>query len=303
MDNNSILNVQQLCEHAKVSRSGFYRWRSQAKYRESKERQDELDFELLKQAYEYRGYAKGIRGIYMRLLHLTPPVVMNKKKIGRLMKKFGLRCPIRKANPYRKLAKDMQTNHVAQNILDRKFDEQTPRHIFLTDITYIPYNGQFCYLSPVVDLCTHEVLAYKLSDSLEVEFVIEMVDTLLEEHGAELDDTVLMHSDRGCHYTSKAFIAKLKSAEFVQSMSRKGNCWDNAPQESFFGHMKDEIGKQISECKTYEEVKKIIDDWMEYYNNERYQWDLDKLSPKEYSQYKLTGIYPIPIRSGKSNAL
>ncbi|SFC59421.1 IS3 family transposase, partial [Butyrivibrio sp. YAB3001] len=76
-----------------------------------------------------------------------------------------------------------------------------------------------------------------------------------------------------------------------QSMSRKANCWDNAPQESFFGHMKDEI--DLSECKKYREVKAIIDDWMDYYNNERYQWQLAKLSPNEYYKYITTGIYPL----------
>lgn len=74
-------------------------------------------------------------------------------------------------------------------------------------------------------------------------------------------------------------------------MSRRGNCWDNAPQESFFGHMKDEI--DLSKCKSFEEVKKIIDDWIDYYNNERYQWKLAKLSPNEYYNYIITGEYPI----------
>ena len=74
-------------------------------------------------------------------------------------------------------------------------------------------------------------------------------------------------------------------------MSRKGNCWDNAPQESFFGHMKDEI--DVSECSKYREVKAIVDDWMDYYNNSRYQWQLAKLSPNEYYEYITTGIYPL----------
>ena len=74
-------------------------------------------------------------------------------------------------------------------------------------------------------------------------------------------------------------------------MSRKGNCWDNAPQESFFGHMKDEV--IFSECRTFEEVKIVIDDWIDYYNNERYQWKLAKLSPNEFYQYYTTGKYPL----------
>lgn len=75
-------------------------------------------------------------------------------------------------------------------------------------------------------------------------------------------------------------------------MSRRGNCWDNAPQESFFGHMKDEI--DISGCERFQQVRDIIDDWMDYYNNDRYQWQLAKLSPNEYYHYITTGIYPLP---------
>ena len=91
-----------------------------------------------------------------------------------------------------------------------------------------------------------------------------------------------LHSDRGCHYTSNAFIARLHDSEFVQSMSRKGNCWDNVPQESFFGHMKDEIADVISSLETFDDVCERIDDRIDYYNNDRYQWELQKLSPREY---------------------
>lgn len=82
----------------------------------------------------------------------------------------------------------------------------------------------------------------------------------------------MIHSDQGAHYTSMRFIDLLKSLEIRQSMSRRGNCWDNAPQESFFGHMKDEIGKYIEIISTYDELEKEIDNYMYYYNNERYQF-------------------------------
>ena len=140
----------------------------------------------------------------------------------------------------------------------------------------------------------HEALADELSEDLHVEFVLETVDLLVEEHGSTLDNTTIVHSDQGCHYTSRAFIEKLKDNEFVQSMSRKGNCWDNAPQESFFGHMKDEISEKIAACETFAEVKAVVEDWLDYYNKDRYQWDLLKLSPKEYYEYLVTGIYPLP---------
>jgi transposase InsO family protein len=80
-------------------------------------------------------------------------------------------------------------------------------------------------------------------------------------------------------------------------MSRKANCWDNAPQESFFGHMKDEV--DISECLTFDEVHRAISDWADYYNNDRYQWDLAKLSPREYYKYRVTGAYPLTIPKAK----
>ena len=92
---------------------------------------------------------------------------------------------------------------------------------------------------------------------------------------------------------SKTFIEKVRESGFTQSMSRKGNCWDNSPQESFFGHMKDEIADSIAESKTFEEVKKIVDDWMDYYQYDRYHWDLQMLSPHEYYQYLITGVYPL----------
>ena len=228
------LNISALCRIAGVSRSGYYAWIEAAPLRQSREESDSADYALVKQAYEFRGYKKGARSIYMRLLHLEPPVVMNIKKIRRLMKKYGLFCPIRQANPYRQMARTMQTSHVAGNEIQRQFKAYAPRKALLTDITYLFYRGGVCYLSPILDVCTHEVLAYKLSDSLRVDFVLDMVDDMCARHGAELDNTTIVHSDQGCHYTSKAFIQKLRDADFVQSMSRKGNCWDNAPQESFW---------------------------------------------------------------------
>ena len=99
------MDLSQLCEHAVVSRSGVYRWRRQAAYREFREWQDEQDFALIKQTYDYRGYAKGARGIQMRLLHMDPPVIMNIKKIRRLMKKIRFTMPYKKSQS---LSKDVQ---------------------------------------------------------------------------------------------------------------------------------------------------------------------------------------------------
>ena len=119
---NNTLSVTMLCEIAGVSRSGYYNWVASKEKRIEKEEQDRADFELILAAYTHRGYDKGAQGIYMRLLHMEPPVVMNVKKIRRLMKKYGLICEIRKANPYRQMAKAIKTNNVADNLVKRQFD-------------------------------------------------------------------------------------------------------------------------------------------------------------------------------------
>lgn len=294
---NNMFSISEMCRIAGVSRSGYYAWLAAAPNRQKRDESDAADFDLILNAYRFRGYAKGARGIYMRLLHVGTR--MNLKKIRRLMKKYGLVCPIRKANPYRRMASEMGTSNVADNIVKREF-HQGPRKVLLTDITYIFFDGRRCYLSTILDAMTHEILAYKLSESLDVSFVIQTVADLVKKHGCTLDNETIIHSDQGCHYTSRAFIQKLKDEEFVQSMSRRGNCWDNAPQESFFGHMKDEIAERISHLTNFSYVKKVVDDWMDYYNNDRYQWDLMKLSPTEYYEYLTTGIYPLPVYEKES---
>ncbi len=290
---NNLLKISKMCEIAGVSRSGYYNWCASENTRKIREDADRKDFDLILEAYKFRGYDKGARGIHMRLLHY-PGIIMNVKKIRRLMRKYGLFCQIRRANPYRRIAREIQTSTIAANVVNREF-RRAPRKVLLTDITYLFFKNGKCYLSTILDAFTHEVLSYRVSLSLKVDFVLETTDKLIIEHGSTLDNETIVHSDQGCHYTSYAFIQKLKDAEFVQSMSRRGNCWDNSPQESFFGHMKDEISDLIAICITFEEVVARVDDWMDYYNNDRGQWDLLKLTPKEYYVYLQTGIYPLPV--------
>lgn len=288
MDN--ILSIKDLCSIAGVSRSGYYNWLNNGDRRAERDAKDRKDFQLILEAYRFRGYDKGVRSIYMRLLHMG--VRMNHKKIRRLMHKFGLKCPIRKANPYRRMAKAMRTNVVADNSVRREFKLHGPRKILLTDITYIPLNDGFCYLSVIIDAYTMQALAYVLSESLEVDFVLETVNRLVRDHGISLDSEAYIHSDQGCHYTSVKFRELVSNVGLRQSMSRRGNCWDNAPQESFFGHMKDELHDRIKSWTTFDEVSADIDDWMDYYNNDRYQMGLMHLSPNEYYELITTGAYP-----------
>ena len=249
------LSVSSLCSMAGVSRSGYYAWLKAGPIREAQEQKDREDFDLVLEAYRMRGYSKGAKGIYMAL----------------------------------------RTSSVADNLLRREFECYGPRMVLLTDITYLPYNGTFAYLSTILDAFTKQILSYALSPSLEVDFVLETVELLVKRHGISLHAETVIHSDQGCHYTSHKFINIVQDKGLRQSMSRKGNCWDNAPQESFFGHMKDHIKDRIAACPCYGDVKAVVDDYMDYYNNQRYQWRLAKLSPNEYYQFVTSGTYPLDV--------
>lgn len=289
-NDNNELNITLLCKIAQVSRSGYYEFIKRQNEDNPIEQKDRKDFELILDAYNYRVYKKGSRSIYMRLLHNGTP--MNRKKIQRLMRKYNLKCPIRKPNPYKKMLKESEVSEVAENLLERKFREYGPRYVLLTDITYLFYGrGNKAYLSSIKDAYTKEILAHVVSPNMKEDFVLETINILMNNHKHELKTNALMHSDQGIHYKAYTFKELLNNSQLRQSMSRKANCWDNAPQESFHGHMKDEI--DLSNCNTIEDVKKVIDDYIDYYNNDRYQWNLAKLSPSEYYKYTMTGDYPL----------
>ncbi|MCL1913798.1 MAG: IS3 family transposase [Eubacteriaceae bacterium] len=193
----------------------------------------------------------------MRLLRHDPQVLMNLEKVCRLMRKYGLKCPVRKANPYRRMMKALKENNYAANILNREFKEHGASSVLLTDITYLKrQDGRSSYLSAIMDAGTKEILAHVVSPSLDLDFVLETVEMLMDKHGAELKTDALLHSDQGSHYTSHKFTELLGNNDLRRSMSRRANCWDNAPQVSFFGHMKEEI--DLSVCGTNEEVAAAV---------------------------------------------
>ena len=134
-----------------------------------------------------------------------------------------------------------------------------------------------------------------LSESLEIDFVKETVEILVRDHGVSLHKETIIHSDQGSHYTSVKFIEIVENSDLRRSMSRRGNCWDNAPQESFFGHMKDHLLPRIEGATRYSQIEAAVDDYMDYYNNEYYLWDLAYLSPNEYYEFVTTGFYPLDI--------
>ena len=136
------------------------------------------------------------------------------------------------------------------------------------------------YLSTIKDASTNEILAHNLSNNITLDIAIDTIHKLMNNTKFKLHKDAFIHSDQGAHYTSPRSQKLLKSKNLGQSMSRRGNCWDNAPQESFFGHMKDEINYRS--CTTFEELKGIIDNYINYYNNYRYQWNLKRLTTVKY---------------------
>jgi len=210
-------------------------------------------------------------------------ISMNHKKIRRIMNTYGLCCKIRRKNPYKTIMKKTQEHTTLPNLLNRQFTVTLVRKVLCTDITYLYFAlGRIAYLSVIKDLATGEILAWKLSLNLEMEFVIQTVKQLQETN---LSDGCMLHSDQGCHYTSPVYQQTLKDLNLVQSMSRKGNCIDNAPMESFFGHCKDEL--EFKTCQTFQELIVEVAEYMRYYNHHRYQWDLKKMTPAEYRDHLL----------------
>lgn len=191
---------------------------------------------------------------------------------------------IRRRNPYRDIMKKTNEHRSFDNILARNFNQIIPRHILCTDITYLYYGcGRKAYLQVIKDIATKEVINWQLSNNLSMNFVLKSIDVL--KGIKTITDKSIIHSDQGFHYTNPEYIRKVKDLNLIQSMSRKGNCIDNAPIESFFGHLKDDV--DYKRAKTFEELNDMIDKYMNYYNNHRYQWDIQKMTPVQYRDHLL----------------
>lgn len=174
-----------------------------------------------------------------------------------------------------------------------KAKQENAKTVLLTDITYLFFGrGKKAYLVTNKDAFTKQILSYVVSESLEVNFVLKSIEQLVENHHIPKNQKTLIHSDQGTNYTSLKFQSLLNDKELRQLMSCRGNCWGNAPQESFFWHMKDEL-KNLNNLNTFTELHAEIDDYMDYYNNDCYQWNLAKLSPNQYAEFIKTGEYPL----------
>ena len=212
-------------------------------------------------------------------------ITYNLKRIRRIMKKFTIICPIRKANPYRRMAKSTHEHRTCPNFLQRQFKQGVVGKVLLTDITYLTYHhGKRAYLSTIKDAETNEILAYEVSDKITLDIALHTLHKLKRNHSHFVKDAFI-HSDQGFHYTNPQFQKLVKKMKLGQSMSRRGNCWDNVPQESFFGHFKDEI--DLKNCETLKDVKREVKSYMTYYNHYRGQWNLKKMPPAKYRQHLL----------------
>ena len=278
--------VSYLCKLVGVSRSGYYRYFSEEAQlnRQARNQTDDEVKEIILKAYNFRRRKKGARQIKMTLENQYQ-ITYNLKRIRRIMKKFGIVCPIRKANPYRRMAKATKEHRTLPNLLNRRFKQGIARKVLLTDITYLSYGkGKRAYLSTIKDAETNEILAYEVSDKITLDIALNTVKKL-KKNGRKLAEGAFIHSDQGVHYTSPQFQRLVKKMGLGQSMSRRGNCWDNAPQESFFGHFKDETDFKL--CETLEELKQEIKSYMTYYNHYRGQWNLKKMTPVQYRHHLL----------------
>lgn len=280
-DNNLKNVVSYLCASAGVSRSGYYNYLSNESKRERREKIDIKVRDDILMAISFRGYKKGSRSIKM-LLEDKFGICYNRKRIMRIMRKYNIVCPIRRKKYKYKVTKE---HKVCKNYLQREFKQNVPGKVMLTDISYLQYgNAKTAYLSTILDASTNEILSFKVRENMKLDLVISTLNELKDNQFVHFDDGMI-HSDQGWHYTNPQFRIRAAEMGLQQSMSRRGNCWDNAPQESFFGHLKDEV--DIKHCNTFDELHTLISDYIDYYNNDRYQWNLNKMTPIQYRNYLL----------------
>lgn len=259
-----------------MARSGYYAWRRSAEKRIEREARDALlRDQILAHKHIHIGIT-GYRGVTLKFLGV------NHKRVARIMGKYELQARIRAANPYKKMYQKTKEHTAVDNVINRNFKVMIPETVGGTDISYLRFRGYFIYFSIVKDFASSEALAWNVSRTLEHGLVIDTIEILKSRLGERMKDFIL-HSDQGWHYTHPVYRAQLAELGVVQSMSRKGNCIDNAKTETFFGHMKDEL--DISDCQTFEEVVRKVDVFMYYYNNMRKMWSKHKMTPVQYRSH------------------
>ena len=207
---------------------------------------------------------------------------INHKHVARIMRIYGLNARIRRRryprNYYLTLKENSDT--LPRNDLARNFKADRPFEKLVTDITYLPTTDGWLYLAAVKDLWNNEIVSHGFSRHMGLDLVRRVVENI-DFRGSDPKDSML-HSDMGWTYTNISYVSFLKELGIHQSMSRKGNCWDNACIENFFGLMKSETIRQTKQLLTVDEMIKLIDDYIHWYNNQRIQKKLGYLSPVDF---------------------
>ena len=264
-----------LLKKVNISKSSYYSilkdksYITRANHREQKDLKDKL---TIQKVIGYKGYTKGSRMIYMMMPRLTG-IKMGRTKILRIMKKYKMTTSIRAKRQKPNIEKRKK-----KNLLNRKFRLARPLMHFVTDVSYLEISHEKIYLSCLLDSVTGKVISIQAHDAHDT---VLMHHTLKDLPPAKKG--ALIHSDQGVLYMSDYYQSFIESLGYKQSMSRRGNCWDNAPIESFFGHFKDEV--DITSITTLKDLQKELIQYHHYYNDERPQWTRKQMTPSAYETY------------------
>lgn len=271
------------CALMGIARSTYYEYPTRTLTRQLR---DEEVVVRLRTLAERKKFKLGIKTLTMAYVRAHGELI-NHKKVARLKLAYAIPTKIR-ARRYTKPQQPKQTSGmiIPDNIINRQFNAPTPYHYAGTDVTYlwIPRQQRFAYLANVRDMATSEYLGWSVSFTNDQVLADGAVCDMEKRHGAFND--LIVHSDRGGTYTSAHFQnVTLKRRHITPSMSRKGNCIDNAPTESGHGHLKDWF--DFSECNTLDEINTEVNRVIHYFNEERPQWHRKKMTPVEYRSHLL----------------
>ncbi|PEJ90965.1 IS3 family transposase [Bacillus toyonensis] len=262
--------IHALIKLACIPRSTYYYW---LKKRNAPDKDAEIKA-LIQTIYNEHKGRYGYRRIRDELMNRGYPI--NHKKVQRIMIELGLACLVR-IKKYRSYKGNV--GKVASNILERNFQAETPNKKWVTDITEFKVLGEKLYMSPMLDLFNGEIITYTISSKPTYSLVSNMLDQALERLTEA--DTPLIHSDQGWHYQMEKYRCSLTKRGITQSMSRKGNCYDNAVIENFFGIMKSEL-LYLNEFESVEHFKRELAKYIDYYNHKRIKAKLKGMSPVQY---------------------
>ena len=267
--------LKDLCRVLRVSKSGYCRWVKTPMGRRQK-RQNELA-DAITRVHEAKRGLYGSPRIHQTLVKEGESVCRN--TVAKVMKERGIRA--RTHRRFRVRTTDSDHQHpVAANLLERHFTAQKPDQVWLTDITYIPTNEGWLYLAGVMDLCSRKIVGWSMGDHMRTELVKDALSMALEARRPAAG--LVHHSDRGVQYACEEYQELLARHEIRASMSRVGDCYDNAPQESFWGTLKTEL-VYLREFATREEARAAIFEYIEcFYNRIRLHSALGYMSPEQF---------------------